>query len=225
MKRMLFVALVAATATAKLEPASAQQPILQPSDQLIAIDVAEIQSEQRGLHQRTEAIQPETLGRDYKDLTVQQQTDLQNLTAAQADLARRFDKLGQRMEQMQAKFRETAPLAADSLADAVELVRQQAIASDMRDSARFVEDNRLGQSLDRQKVIDAKLDELLDKEQEEFDAKKRRQYLSQAMSILTEEAPACFMWRHKLLWGLSNKVDYKPLPDGRIYGVDMKVKK
>jgi chromosome segregation ATPase len=66
------------------------------------------------------------------------------------------------MEQMQAKFRETAPLAADSLADAVELVRQQAIASDMRDSARFVENNRLGQSLDRQKVIDAKLDELLD---------------------------------------------------------------
>jgi hypothetical protein len=36
---MLFVALVAAMATAKLEPASAQQPILQPSDQLIAIDV------------------------------------------------------------------------------------------------------------------------------------------------------------------------------------------
>ena len=48
------------------------------------------------------------------------------------------------------------------LADAVELARRQAIGSDMRDSARFVEDNRLGQSLDRQKAIDAKLDELLD---------------------------------------------------------------
>ena len=70
-----------------------------------------------------------------------------------------------------------------------------------------------------------KLDELLDKEQAEFDPKKRRQYLSQAMSIITEDAPACFMWRHKLLWGLNNRVDYKPLPDARIFGIDMKVQR
>jgi len=70
-----------------------------------------------------------------------------------------------------------------------------------------------------------KLDELLDKEQQEFDPKKRRQYLSQAMSILTDDAPACFLWRHKLLWGLSNRVEYKPLPDARMYAIDMTVKK
>ena len=70
-----------------------------------------------------------------------------------------------------------------------------------------------------------KLDEILEKEQAEFDPKKRRQYLSQAMSIITEDAPACFMWRHKLLWGLSNKVDYKPLPDSRVYAIEMAVKK
>jgi peptide/nickel transport system substrate-binding protein len=50
-----------------------------------------------------------------------------------------------------------------------------------------------------------KLDELLDKEQQEFDPKKRRQYLSQAMSLLTEEAPACF--------------------DARIYAIEMAVKR
>jgi peptide/nickel transport system substrate-binding protein len=70
-----------------------------------------------------------------------------------------------------------------------------------------------------------KLDELLDKEQAEFDPQKRRQYLSQAMSIITEEAPACFMWRHKLLWGMNNRVEYQPLPDARIYAIDMAVKK
>ena len=70
-----------------------------------------------------------------------------------------------------------------------------------------------------------KLDDLLDKEQAEFDPKRRRQYLSQAMSILTEDAPACFMWRHKLLWGIHNRVEYKPLPDARIYAIDMAVKK
>ena len=70
-----------------------------------------------------------------------------------------------------------------------------------------------------------KLDELLDKEQQEFDPDKRKQYLREAMSLITEEAPACFMWRHKLLWGISAKVDYKPLPDGRTYGLDMKVRR
>ncbi|MGZ8521953.1 MAG: ABC transporter substrate-binding protein [Candidatus Binatia bacterium] len=70
-----------------------------------------------------------------------------------------------------------------------------------------------------------KVDELLDKEQQEFDPKKRRQYLSQAMSLITEDAPACFMWRHKLLWGLHSRVDYKPLPDSRVYAIDIAVKK
>ena len=69
-----------------------------------------------------------------------------------------------------------------------------------------------------------KLDSFLDKEQAEFDPKKRKQYLSQAMSILTEDAPACFLWRHKLLWGLNNRVDYKPLPDARIFAMDIKTK-
>ena len=70
-----------------------------------------------------------------------------------------------------------------------------------------------------------KLDELLDKEQAEFDPKKRKQYLSQAMSILTEDAPACFLWRHKLLWGLNKRVDYQPLPDARIYAIEMAIRR
>lgn len=70
-----------------------------------------------------------------------------------------------------------------------------------------------------------KLDELFDKEQQEFDPEKRKQYLSQAMSLLTEDAPACFMWRHKDLWGEAKNLDYQPLPDGRIYGLHMKVLK
>jgi hypothetical protein len=33
------------------------------------------------------------------------------------------------------------------------------------------------------------------------------------------------MWRHKLLWGMNNRVEYQPLPDARIYAIDMAVKK
>ena len=71
----------------------------------------------------------------------------------------------------------------------------------------------------------AQVDEFLDKEQEEFNPKKRREYLSKAMSLLTEDAPACFLWRHKLLWGIHKRVDYKPLPDARIFAIDMKVQR
>lgn len=68
-----------------------------------------------------------------------------------------------------------------------------------------------------------KLDELLDQEQQTFDPVERKKVLSKAMSIINEEAPACFMWRHKLLWGMSKKLDYTPLPDARVSGMDMKV--
>jgi peptide/nickel transport system substrate-binding protein len=68
-----------------------------------------------------------------------------------------------------------------------------------------------------------KLDELLDKEQQEFDPEKRKGYLRQAMSLLTEEAPACFLWRHKWLWGQAKSIQYAPLPDGRIDGLDIRM--
>jgi peptide/nickel transport system substrate-binding protein len=37
------------------------------------------------------------------------------------------------------------------------------------------------------------------------------------MSLLTEEAPACFMWRHRMTLGLTKNVDYPPPSDDRIY--------
>ena len=70
-----------------------------------------------------------------------------------------------------------------------------------------------------------KVDEILFKEQQEFDPAKRKKYLAQAMSLITEEAPACFMWRHKLLWGISEKVDYQPAPDAGIFGLHIKVRR
>lgn len=70
-----------------------------------------------------------------------------------------------------------------------------------------------------------KVDDLLDKEQQEFNPEKRKKYLREAMSLITEEAPACFMWRHKLLWGISKQLDYQPRPDQRIFGLDMFVRR
>jgi peptide/nickel transport system substrate-binding protein len=69
-----------------------------------------------------------------------------------------------------------------------------------------------------------KVDQLLSAERQAFDPAKRKKLLSQAMSVITEDAPAHFLWRHQLLFGLAKNVDYKPLPSERIYGWNMKVR-
>ncbi|MBM4297703.1 MAG: peptide ABC transporter substrate-binding protein [Deltaproteobacteria bacterium] len=70
----------------------------------------------------------------------------------------------------------------------------------------------------------AKVDELLKAERQNFDPAKRKKILAEAMSVITEEAPAQFLWRHQLLFGMAKNLDYRPLPSERIYGWNMKVR-
>lgn len=68
-----------------------------------------------------------------------------------------------------------------------------------------------------------KLDKLLALERETFDPAKRKKVLSEAMSLITEEAPAHFLWRHKDAYGMAKNIDLKPRPDYRIFGLDIRV--
>ncbi len=68
------------------------------------------------------------------------------------------------------------------------------------------------------------LDAALDAEQQEFDPEKRNEYLTRAMELITDLAPACFQWRHEFLWGMASNIDYQPPADSRIYGMDIGVK-
>ncbi|HTM07095.1 MAG TPA: ABC transporter substrate-binding protein [Verrucomicrobiae bacterium] len=70
-----------------------------------------------------------------------------------------------------------------------------------------------------------KLDKLLATERQTFEPAKRKKILAEAMSLITEEAPACFMWRHKMIYGMAKQIDYKPTPSGRIFGEDIRVLK
>jgi peptide/nickel transport system substrate-binding protein len=49
----------------------------------------------------------------------------------------------------------------------------------------------------------AQLDKLLSQERQTFDPAKRKRVLAQAMSLITEDAPAHFLWRHRLTDGVS----------------------
>ncbi|MBI2090215.1 MAG: peptide ABC transporter substrate-binding protein [Deltaproteobacteria bacterium] len=68
-----------------------------------------------------------------------------------------------------------------------------------------------------------KLDKLLALERETFDPAKRKKVLSEAMSLITEEAPGHFLWRHKDAYGMAKNIDLKPRPDYRIFGLDIRL--
>ncbi len=84
------------------------------------------------------------------------------MSSSQSELARRFDKLLERMDQGQTELRQTTPLVADSLADAVQSARELGIGSQMRDAARHVEGNQLGRAIEDQTEVGRKLAELID---------------------------------------------------------------
>jgi peptide/nickel transport system substrate-binding protein len=68
-----------------------------------------------------------------------------------------------------------------------------------------------------------KLDALLSQERATFDPAKRKKVLSEAMSLITEEAPAHFLWRHQFLYDIARNVEFRPRPNGRIFAEDISV--
>ncbi len=88
-------------------------------------DVAQIDREQEDLERGTRQAAGKTLGKDLKDLDSQQIAELKKTSARQADLARRFDKLLQQMDEARGRLESSDPLAGATLADALQLAREQ----------------------------------------------------------------------------------------------------
>ena len=67
------------------------------------------------------------------------------------------------------------------------------------------------------------VDRLLQAERQEFDETKRVALLRQAMALITEEAPAHFMFRHKLAWGVARTIEYQPLATTEVFATDIRM--
>jgi peptide/nickel transport system substrate-binding protein len=67
-------------------------------------------------------------------------------------------------------------------------------------------------------------DALFAKQRAVFEPTERKQALSDLMSLITEEAPAHFLWTHKVLWGLADNIDYPGRNDSRIYADEIRVR-
>ncbi len=68
------------------------------------------------------------------------------------------------------------------------------------------------------------VDALFVKERGTFDPEQRKQTLNELLSLITEEAPGHFLWRHKMLWGLARNIELTPRPDDRIFANEIRVR-
>ena len=73
-------------------------------------------------------------------------------------------------------------------------------------------------------ISDPNIDKALAAERATFDPAERKKALNVAFKAIEDAAPACFMWRHHMLHGISNTIEFEPDPTGRIFGTDIIVK-
>jgi hypothetical protein len=125
-------------------------------------EVSRLQQAQGELRQDTEKRRLDHLGQELDDLTAPEQADLRRLAARQVELAREFDKIQARMDQMRGELAEADPAVAETLAEAVDLARRTAIGGRMRESGRRIERHDLGQASATQQEILDNLQDLLD---------------------------------------------------------------
>ncbi len=125
-------------------------------------EIGQLRRDQEALNEHTSQLSLDTLTKDFKDLTPQQQTDLKKLAAQQLELSRQFDKVEQRMQRMAAELESRDPLAAGTISDALHQAREQAVGSKMRAAGRQLAENQMGQATAAQRNVSDQLQEVLD---------------------------------------------------------------
>lgn len=73
-------------------------------------------------------------------------------------------------------------------------------------------------------ISDPDIDKALAAERADFDPAARKKALNVAFKAIENAAPACFMWSHHMLHGISNNIEYEPEPTGRVFGEAITVK-
>lgn len=127
-----------------------------------AREVSRLRADQQGLTKETSELQPKTLSKSVRELSPQELAALRRVAQKQTEFARQVDKLVSRMAEARTKLAESQPLAASTLADALEAARRAAISSRMLDTARRIEQNQLGNAGQQQAELTESLNELQD---------------------------------------------------------------
>jgi hypothetical protein len=126
----------------------------------LAREIGQIRGEQEQLAEETLTLKLAAIAASAP--RADERAAARQLAQRELGLARRLDKIQTRMEQMLSRLQATDPLAAGTLADALEAARRLAIGGHMRDAAGKLEQQQLGESHQTQTVALEALKELLD---------------------------------------------------------------
>ncbi len=131
---------------------------------------------------------PDTLTKDFKDLTPQQQGDLERLARRQQDVSREFEAILQRMGRMKSELGKKDPSGV--LDDALHHARSNRVSDDLGTAAENLRKNQLGKAAQRQQAANNALGEVLDilAQRPEHDRSRLVQKLRQAERELQDLA-------------------------------------
>jgi hypothetical protein len=129
----------------------------------LAQQVAELLRDQAA-HEQTvrREIGLETLPLQQSELSRGQRAKLNSAAEAQSAIATRFENILRAIDQLAQETLAEDPAAAGIAAGAAELARSLAVATDMQETSADLQQNRVGQALDRQAHIAAELKQILD---------------------------------------------------------------
>lgn len=124
--------------------------------------VSQLLRDQEDVANGTMELGRRTLTKDLDDLLPQESADLKVLARRQFDLARTLEEIERGMELASAQLRDANPLFAETVSDALYRARELAISGQMRFAGERVQQNQIGQALQRQEQIQQSLREILD---------------------------------------------------------------
>jgi len=158
-------------------------------------ELSQLLRDQEEINTRTAEIGRRTLTKSLRDLLPEESADLKILAGRQMEQARRLDRVQHQMRQAGSQLAENDPLASQTVADALDEALRLAISARMRSAAGNVQENQIGQALDRQKQVLENLQEVLDilsnrPEQELSRLVKKLQEVEQDLAALQGEETA-----------------------------------
>jgi hypothetical protein len=124
--------------------------------------ISRLLREQQELQKNTEELGRRTLTKTVEELLPQESADLKIAARRQFELARDLDRIQQAMERAADQLRESNPLFAETISDALHRAQELATAGLMRSAATDVQANQMGQAIGRQEQVIEHLHEILD---------------------------------------------------------------
>jgi hypothetical protein len=151
-------------------------------------ELTRLRQAQEEVLQETERLRLEHLAQQLRELSPEQRANLRRTGQRQAELGREFTRIQSRMEQMQAELVEDDAAAAETLADALNTARRNAVGGRMRDCGRRIEENQLGDAVQTQRALLDHLQELIDTlvNRREHELGRRADQLREAEADLEE---------------------------------------